>query len=153
MTRYTILAFMLDRPGVLNKIAMLIRRKNFNVETLTVCEGKKEGVSRMTITVRVENEHALDQVVKQIEKQTEIISAVVVDHKKYFEQELALVKMKDEGFKFLSEYHEFRILGNLDGEKIVQLTGTTRDINNFIEVVGDENIIELARTGVTAIMK
>ena len=65
--RRAILAFMLDRPGVLNKIAMLIRRKMYNVETLTVCKTNQPGTSRMTLTLREDSDEKMRQVIKQIE--------------------------------------------------------------------------------------
>ena len=65
--RRAILAFMQDRPGVLNKIAMLIRRKMYNVETLTVCKTNQSGTSRMTITLREASDAKMLQVVKQIQ--------------------------------------------------------------------------------------
>ena len=49
MKRRAILAFVQNKPGTLNKISMMIRRKMYNVDTLTVCKAKAPGVSRMTI--------------------------------------------------------------------------------------------------------
>ena len=51
MKRRAILAFMQNRPGVLNKISMLIRRKMYNVETITVCTTQQQAISRMTLTL------------------------------------------------------------------------------------------------------
>jgi acetolactate synthase regulatory subunit len=96
--RRAILAFMLDRPGVLNKIAMLIRRKMYNVETLTVCKTNQPGTSRMTITLREDSDEKMHQVIKQIEKCTEVISASELDMNESFWREVAIVKLEaDEG--------------------------------------------------------
>ena len=98
MKRRAILAFMLDRPGVLNKIAMLIRRKMYNVETLTVCSTNQPEVSRMTITLREDSDDKMRQVIKQIEKSTEVISARELDMNESFWREVAIVKFEaDEG--------------------------------------------------------
>ena len=56
MKRRAILLFMLNRPGVLNKISMLIRRKMYNVDTLTVCATHRPGISRMTLTLREDDD-------------------------------------------------------------------------------------------------
>ena len=56
MKRRAILAFVQNKPGTLNKISMMIRRKMYNVDTLTVCKAKPPGVSRMTITLREDDE-------------------------------------------------------------------------------------------------
>ncbi|NNK93193.1 MAG: acetolactate synthase small subunit, partial [Desulfobacterales bacterium] len=79
MMRRAILAFMLDRPGVLSKVSMLIRKKMYNVDTLTVCSSRVEGISRMTITLREDNIAKVTQVIKQLEKFTEVISVKELD--------------------------------------------------------------------------
>ena len=80
--RRAILIFTLNRSGVLNKIAMLIRRKMRNVDTITACATQQPGISRMTITLREDSDDKTLQVTKQIEKLTEVISAreLNIDH-------------------------------------------------------------------------
>ena len=75
--RRAILIFMLNRSGVLNKIAMLIRRKMQNVDTITACATQQPGISRMTITLREDSDDKTLQVIKQIEKITEDRKSVV----------------------------------------------------------------------------
>jgi acetolactate synthase-1/3 small subunit len=77
--RRAILAFMLDRSGVLNKISMLIRRKMINVDTITACSTQQPGISRMTLTLREDSDDKALQLVKQMEKLTEVISAKELD--------------------------------------------------------------------------
>ncbi|MDH3961193.1 MAG: acetolactate synthase small subunit, partial [Desulfuromonadales bacterium] len=79
MKRRAILAFVQDKPGTLNKISMMIRRKMYNVDTLTVCKAKAAGVSRMTITLREDDEAKVLQVIRQLEKFTEVIRAKELD--------------------------------------------------------------------------
>jgi acetolactate synthase-1/3 small subunit len=73
--RRAILAFMLDRSGVLNKVFMLIRRKMINVDTITACATQQPGISRITLTLREESDDKALQLIKQMEKLTEVISA------------------------------------------------------------------------------
>ena len=94
MKRRAILAFMHDRPGVLNKVSMLIRKKMYNVDTLTVCSSRVEGISRMTITLREDDIAKVTQVIKQLEKFTEVISAKELDTQKSFWREAAIVKIE-----------------------------------------------------------
>ena len=65
--RRAILAFMQNRPGVLNKISMLVRRKMYNVETITVCTTPQPGISRMTLTLYEDSDDKMTQVVRQVE--------------------------------------------------------------------------------------
>ena len=120
MKRRAILAFMLDRPGVLNKIAMLIRRKMYNVETLTVCKTNQPGTSRMTW------------------------------------REVAIVKFEaDESMlEALKSQFKFEILDRQNHELfIVQISGTSQSIDAFLEDIGSDRIVEVARSGFTAMEK
>jgi acetolactate synthase-1/3 small subunit len=72
MKRRAILAFMLDRPGVLNKVLSLLRRKLYNVDSITVCATNKPGISRMSMTLRENSKDKMVQIIKQIEKITEM---------------------------------------------------------------------------------
>jgi acetolactate synthase-1/3 small subunit len=108
MKRRAILAFMQNRPGVLNKISMLIRRKMYNVETITACTTQKPGISRMTLTLYEDSDDKMAQVVRQIEKVTEVISARELHIDRSFWREVAIVKFE------------------ADGDKMEQLTGKYR---------------------------
>ena len=110
--RRAILIFTLNRSGVLNKISMLIRRKMYNVETLTACTTLQPGISRITLTLREDSDQNMRQVVKQIEKMTEVISARELDIEQSFWREVAIVKFQAEGDKLtlLKEKHSFEIL-------------------------------------------
>ena len=154
--RRAILAFMLDRPGVLNKIAMLIRRKMYNVETLTVCKTNQPGISRMTITLREESDAKMRQMVKQIEKSTEVISARELDVDDSFWREVAIVKFEADA-DHLEALTSNYLLEVLDSEHrdcfIVQVAGTSQHIDAFIADVGSDKIVEVARSGFTAMEK
>ncbi|GBC61896.1 acetolactate synthase small subunit [Desulfonema ishimotonii] len=153
MKRRAILAFMLDRPGVLNKIAMLIRRKMYNVDTLTVCSTNKPGVSRMTITLREDDEARVTQVIRQIEKVTEVVSAKELNRDESYWREVAIIKLETDGERLeaLRKKYNFEILDRRNHELyIVQVAGTTWSIDDFLAEVGRDRIIEIARTGVTA---
>jgi acetolactate synthase-1/3 small subunit len=154
--RRAILAFMLDRPGVLNKIAMLIRRKMYNVETLTVCKTNQPEVSRMTITLREDSDDKMLQVTKQIEKITEVISAKELHIDESFWREVAIIKFEVDETRIeeLRETYAFEILDSQNHECfIIQVTGTSNLIDTFLQDVGADRIVEVARSGFTALEK
>ena len=154
--RRAILAFMLDRPGVLNKIAMLIRRKMYNVETLTVCKTNQPGVSRMTITLQESSDDKMQQMIKQIEKSTEVISAKELDVNDSFWREVAIVKFEADQAQVetLAQTYAFEVLDNQKNECfIVQVAGTSQRIDAFVQDVGTDRIVEVARSGFTAMEK
>ena len=156
MKRRAILAFMLDRPGVLNKVSMLIRKKMYNVDTLTVCSARKPGISRMTITLQEDDEAKVQQVIKQLEKFTEVISVKELDRDHSYWREVAIVKIEldPDLLKKLKKKAGFAVLDSKGHDlHIIQIAGSTRVIDEILAEMGHEHIIEIARTGVTALEK
>ncbi len=156
MQRRAVLAFVQNKPGTLNKISMMIRRKMYNVDTLTVCKAKAPGVSRMTITLREDDEARVTQVIRQLEKFTEVIRAKELDRDKSYWREVAIVKFELEKkvFEKLQKKYQVEILDTPPHDiYIVQIAGPTERIDSFLDEVGSEHFIEIARTGVTAMDK
>jgi acetolactate synthase-1/3 small subunit len=154
--RRAILAFMLDRSGVLNKVSMLIRRKMINIDTITVCATQQPGISRMTLTLREDSDAKALQLVKQIEKLTEVISAKELDIDQSFWREVAMVKFEadSEHLEALGRDFNFEILDRQNHEVVVaQVAGTSLMIDNFMDRIGRQKIIEIARSGFTAMEK
>jgi len=154
--RRAILAFMLDRSGVLNKVFMLIRRKMINVDTITACATQQPGISRITLTLREDSEDKALQLIKQMEKLTEVISAKELDVDQSFWREVAIVKFEAGSghLERLGQSYNFEILDRQNHEVIVaQVAGTSLMIDNFMAEVGPDKIIEVARSGFTAMEK
>ncbi len=154
--RRAILSFMLDRSGVLNKVFMLIRRKMINVDTITACATQQPGISRITLTLREDNDDKALQLVKQMEKLTEVISAKELDADQSFWREVAIVKFEagSDHLERLDQSYNFEILDRQNHEVIVaQVAGTSLMIDNFMAEIGPDKIIEVARSGFTAMEK
>jgi acetolactate synthase-1/3 small subunit len=154
--RRAILSFMLDRSGVLNKVFMLIRRKMINVDTITACATQQPGISRITLTLREDSDDKALQLVKQMEKLTEVISAKELDIDQSFWREVAIVKFEaDSGhLERLGQSYNFEILDRQNHEVVVaQVAGTSLMIDNFMAEIGPDKIIEVARSGFTAMEK
>ena len=154
--RRAILAFMLDRSGVLNKVFMLIRRKMINVDTITACATQQPGISRITLTLREDSDDKALQLIKQMEKLTEVISAKELDIDQSFWREVAVVKFETGSGHLdrLGQNYNFEILDRQDHEVVVaQVAGTSLIIDNFMAEIGPDKIIEVARSGFTAMEK
>ena len=152
--RRAFLLFMLNRSGVLNKIAMLIRRKMHNVDTITACATLQPGISRTTITLREDSDDKTIQVIKQIEKVTEVISARELDIDQSFWREVAIVKFEAHGdlLEQLGRNYTFEILDRQNHEVFVaQVAGTSQLIDGFMKEIGEDKIIEVGRSGFTAL--
>ncbi len=154
--RRAFLIFMLNRSGVLNKIAMLIRRKMQNVDTITACATRQPGISRMTITLREDSDDKTLQLIKQIEKVTEVISARELDIDQSFWREVAIVKFEADAahLEQFGKNHSFELLARQNNELfVVQVAGTSQMIDSFMQEIGEDKIIEVARSGFTALEK
>jgi len=154
--RRAILAFVLNRSGVLNKISSLIRRKMYNVDTLTVCATKDPTISRMTLTLREDSDAKALQVIKQLEKMTEVITAKELDTNKSFWREVGIIKFEsDENtVEALKEKFTFELLDQQNNELfVVQIAGTSQYIDDFIAAIGKNKLFEAARSGFTALEK
>jgi acetolactate synthase-1/3 small subunit len=156
MKRRAILAFVQNKPGTLNKISMMIRRKMYNVDTLTVCKAKPPGVSRMTITLREDDEARVLQVIRQLEKFTEVIRAKELSPDTSYWREVAIVKFEldKKALEKLQKKYQLEILDTQPHDiHIIQIAGPTNRLDSFLEDLGAEHLIEIARTGVTALDK
>jgi acetolactate synthase-1/3 small subunit len=135
---------------------MLIRRKMINVDTITACPTQQPGITRMTLTLREDSDDKTLQLVKQIEKLTEVISAKELDIDQSFWREVAIVKFEAGSghLEGLSQNYNFEILDRQNHEVMVaQVAGTSRMIDDFMAQIGLEKIIEVARSGFTALEK
>ena len=156
MKRRGILAFVQNKPGTLNKVSSMIRRKMYNVDTLTVCKAKAPGVSRMTITLREDDEAKMTQIIRQLEKFTEVIRAKELNRDESYWREVAIVKfeLEDKEFAKLQKKYQMEILDSQPHDiHLVQVAGPTERIDSFLDDIGAEHFIEIARTGVTAMDK
>ncbi len=127
----------------------------YNVDTLTVCRPLRiPGVSRMTITLRENDQARVDQVVRRW-CSPEVISVKNLDTDHSYWREVAIVKLEIDasrvGDPFMVAITE--ILGTKVTITILQVAGSTRRIDAFLDEVGQEHIVEIARTGVTAMEK
>ena len=156
MKRRAILAYMQNRPGVLNKVSMLIRRKMYNVDTITVCKTRTPGISRMSLTLREDSDDKMLQVVKQIEKITEVVSAKELDIDRSFWREVAIIKLEadEDQLEQLGGKYTYEIIDHQSSDLyIVQVAGTNQLIDDFLNELGDDHIVEVARSGFTALEK
>src|SRR6476620_259906 len=145
-----------NKPGVLFRITNLFRSRNFNIESITVGITEKPDLSRMTITTKSDVK-TLEQLVKQLRKTIDVIQVNVLDKENTVYRELALIKMnaKDpttriEIANFASIYRGS--IMDISNETItVELIGTPDKIDAFKNLVSSYGIIQVARTGVSAL--
>jgi acetolactate synthase-1/3 small subunit len=147
-----------NKPGVLHSIANLFRRRNFNIESITVGATQQKDIARMTITVNTD-EKTLDQVVKQVAKQIDVLTVEELEQGNFVMRELALVKVKIADSKERSDAINFvnvfrgRIIDVSPDSITVEITGGPDKIDAFLNLMKTFGVLELARTGITALTR
>jgi acetolactate synthase-1/3 small subunit len=149
--RHTLIAIVLDKPGVLNRVSSLMRARNFNIDSLAVSRTDQPDVSRMTITLHGDDV-AVEQAAKQLYRLIDVLKVQDVTSDPVVAQELALVKIRAtdsnraEILK-LVELSKGRVL-DLAGESVVvEVTGPEAEIDQFLALVRTYGIKETVRTG------
>ena len=154
---YRILSVIVDnKPGVLFRVTNLFRARNFNIESITVGTTEQKDISRMTIAIQSDY-RTLDQLVKQLRKLIDIIDVRVLDTENTVFRELALLKMKASDPTSRMEITHFstifraKILDVSKDSMMVEITGTPDKIDAFKNIVIPYGIIQIARTGISAL--
>jgi acetolactate synthase-1/3 small subunit len=147
-----------NKPGVLHTIANLFRRRNFNIESITVGPTQEPDTSRMTITINGD-EKTIDQVVKQVAKQIDVLKVSELEPGNFVMRELALIKVNVPRSKERSDIincvdvFRSRIIDVSTDSLTVEITGTPDKIDAFLNLMNSYGVIELARTGITALAR
>jgi acetolactate synthase I/III small subunit len=147
-----------NKPGVLHAIANLFRRRNFNIESITVGPTQQQDISRMTITINGD-EKTIDQVVKQVAKLIDVLKVDELSQGNFVMRELALIKVNVPTTKERSdiincvEVFRGRIIDVSTDSLTVEITGTPDKIDAFLNLMKTYGVIELARTGITALAR
>jgi len=149
--RHVVVAVVNNRPGVLNRVASLMRARQFNIESLAVGHTENPEVSRMTITLRGDDV-AVEQVCKQLYRLIDVLKVQDVTGERRIEHELALIKVRvtdsnrAELLKIV-ELYKGRVVDVAADSVIVEATGTEEEIDALVALVGGFGIREMVRTG------
>jgi acetolactate synthase I/III small subunit len=157
MAKHTLIAYVEDVPGVLNRVASLFRRRNFNIDSLTVGRTEQPGVSRLTVVVDA-SEAGARIVEANLYKLVNVLRVDDLTHKHALNRELALLKVKvsaDTRSQVLELTDVFRgRVVDVDEESLVlEVTGTPEKIGKFEMVMRPYGILELVRTGAVAMAR
>ncbi|HEY4578527.1 MAG TPA: acetolactate synthase small subunit [Savagea sp.] len=148
----------INQSGVLNRVTGLLMKRQFNIESITVGHTEKPGMSKMTFIVNVEDERKVEQIVKQLSKQIDVITVKDITEKAIVLRELAFVTVVAPPH-LRSEINAivdpFRPMIVDSGKNVVtyQVTGEIPKVEAFINLVKPYGIKELTRTGATAFVR
>jgi acetolactate synthase-1/3 small subunit len=153
----TLIAYVEDRPGTLNRIVSLFRRRGFNIDSLTVGRTERPGVSRITVVVRADDATA-QRLEANLYKLVNVLSVEDLTHSAAVTREMAFVKVRatpDRRSELLQLVQTFRArVVDLGPESIiVETTGTQEKLDGLIDVLRPFGLLELVRTGAVAMRR
>jgi acetolactate synthase-1/3 small subunit len=155
--KHTVIAWMEDKPGVLNRVAGLFRRRNFNIESLTVGHSEAPGISRMTFVVDGDVRQ-IRQVQTQLSKLINVTDVRDVTDVPTVVRELALVKVnadsknRAEILQLVDIYRAGIVDVSMDS-LVIQITGPEDRVNSLISLLETFGIKEMVRTGRVAMIR
>lgn len=157
MKRHIISILIENESGALSRVAGLFSARGYNIESLTVAPTNDESLSRMTI-VSVGSEETIEQITKQLNKLIDVVHLYELTKITHIEREMMMIKVKAVGkareeSKRLADIFGGRIIDVTDKTYIVELTASSEKLDSFIAALGDENIVEVVRTGVSGISR
>src|SRR5699024_9527816 len=82
-----------ERSGVLNRVTVMMQRRQFNIESISVGKTEVPGISKMTLVVEVVDQQQVEQLTKQLNKQIDVIKVSDITNKAMVARELALIKV------------------------------------------------------------
>jgi acetolactate synthase-1/3 small subunit len=155
--KHTIVALMEDHPGVLNRVVSMFRRRNFNIESLTVGHTDQAGISRMTIVVDGTDLH-VEQVTKQMHKIVDVLKITDLTAEKSVISELSLIKVSTNNASRseiiqLVDIYKARIVDVSADSLMLEVTGPEEKIDSLINLMRPFGIKEMVRTGRVAMVR
>jgi len=155
---FTISVFTENQVGLLHRVTIIFTRRNINIESITVSESEIEGVHRFTITV-TEEEDRIKKVVKQIEKQIEVLRAFYYPNDAIVFQEIALYKLPihvlSNGIRMeeIIRDNNARILTVEKDYLVIEKTGHKTETQALFDILEPHGILEFVRSGRVAISR
>lgn len=149
--RRTFVVYVEDKPGVLNRVASLFRRRAFNIESLTVGHAEVPGASRMTIVVRTDAVGAR-RLEANLYKLVNVLRVRDISGGPAIFRELAMIKVGATAdtrthVMQLVDVFRARVVDVAPDSVVIETTGTEDKIDGLLEVLRPYGIIELVRTG------
>ena len=153
--RYTVAVLVRNQFGVLNRVTSMFRRRQFNIDNLTVSETESPDYSRITVQFAGERV-TKQQLVDQLYKLPDVCSIRELHPEDSVSRELLLIKMENDpagrgDILAAAEAYEAKTVHYTREAIILQLTGDSRRIDDFINLMRDYKILEICRTGIVSL--
>ncbi len=150
-TKHTLVALVENKPGVLNQMASLFRRRGFNIESIAVGHCELPHLSRMTIVVGGTTT-MVEQVRKQLDKLVDVVKVSDITGDKLVARELALIKVKTTSatrseITQIVDIFRANIVDVGSDSVTVEVTGDENKVDSLLDLLSGFGIKEMSRTG------
>lgn len=146
-----------NESGALSRVAGLFSARGYNIESLTVAATQDPTLSRMTL-VTTGSDEIIEQITKQLNKLIDVVKLIDISESSHIERELMMVKTRAvnemrEEIKRLTDIFRGNILDVTPTTFVIEVTGEKSKLDAFLHTVGEDNIIEVVRSGTTGILR
>lgn len=154
---HEILIIVKNTNGIVSRIMSLFNRRGYFVKKMTAGITNKEGYARLTLTVDGDDK-SLDQIQKQVYKIVDVVKVKVFPDENVIRRELMLIKVKSDDnsrsqIVQIADIYRGKILDVSPTSMIIELTGDVQKLRGFVEIMKNYGILEMAKTGVTAMSR
>ena len=148
---HTFAVYVDNKPGVLNRVASLFRRRAFNIESLTVGHTEQTGISRMTVVCDTD-EYGARRLEANLYKLVPVKRVENITARPTISRDLALIKVSAAGdaraqVMQLVDVYRARVVDVSPDSLVIETTGTEDKIDSLLEVLRPYGLIEMVRTG------
>ena len=157
MTMHTFAVYVEDRPGVLNRVASLFRRRGFNIHSLAVGHSETPGVSRMTVVVHTDSSGA-QRIQAHLYKLINVVRVEDITECPAIVRDLALIKVSADAqsrpaILQLAEVFSARVVDVAPASLVIEMAGSEAKIDGLLDVLRPHGVLEMVRTGRVAMAR
>lgn len=157
MNRYTVAVLVRNQFGVLNRVTSMFRRRQFNINALTVSETESSEFSRITVIFDGEETYK-QQLVNQLYKLPDVCSIKELTSENSISCELMLIKIRNDpatraDVLAAAEAFDAATIDYSKESMMLRLIGDSRRMDDFIELMRDYTILEICRTGTASLQR
>ena len=155
--RHILSLLMENETGALSRVSGLFSARAYNIESLTVAPTEDPTVSRMTLVTSGSDE-VIEQITKHLNKLIDVIKVIDLNDSRHIERELMLIKLQARGenreeIKRLVDIFRGRIIDVTESTYTIEMTGAGDKLDAFIDALGENDILEVVRSGVSGIAR
>ena len=155
---YTITVYTENQIGIISRVSTIFSRRKINIESLNTSPSEIEGIHRFTIVIH-ETEDVVKKLVRQIEKQVDILRAFYNTDNELVWQEMALYKVSTD--EIAEKVKVERLLRECGARAVAiskdftvfETTGHREETEKLVKVLEPYGLIEFVRSGRVAIIK